>query len=120
MSTEKPDQPWQMRGASPGFVEPSPYPTRLRAALAGMGRGAKIGFWAVAALGWFVELVAIGLRTVSGAAQAGTFGAQVTTYLLYALVWIPLTAILVGALPAAVLKGFVDGSSWRRPTDAKE
>ncbi|MCX7426273.1 MAG: hypothetical protein NTW96_11715 [Planctomycetia bacterium] len=101
------------------------HPTRIRAALAGMWRGAKLGFWTVSIIFWTIGLVILLVGALIPAFRSevipGTTAVEIALSLgknLFVLfVMIPLGGVLYGSLPGGLIMGLAAAIRWRRPTD---
>ena len=100
------------------------YPTRMRAALAGMWRGAKLGFWTFSIIFWTIGLVILLVGALIPAFRSevipGTTAVEIALSLgknlFVLLVMIPLFAVLYGSLPGGLIMGLAAAIRWRRPT----
>jgi hypothetical protein len=99
--------------------------TRMRAALAGMWRGAKLGFWTFCFIFWtcvFVALVVAAFipelrREMALGTTAAEIAISIGKDLFVLFVVIPLSSVLYGSFPGGLIMGFAAAIRWRPPTD---
>jgi len=126
LSLSNPYESPETWGADASRIDQTVHATRMRAALAGMWRGAKLGFWTFSIVFWTLGLVMFVIAAWIPAFRSelipGTTAAEIAISLgknLFVwLVVIPLFGVLYGSLPGGLIMGLAAAIGWRRPTDS--
>ena len=125
MSPANPYQPPEASATVASRTDERTHPTRMRAALAGAWRGAKLDFWTVSIIFWTIGCVGLALAALILAFRSemipGTTAAEIALSvgqgLFVLLVMIPLGGVLYGSLPGGLIMGAFAAMRWPRPTD---
>jgi hypothetical protein len=128
LSSPNPYEPPEALAAASSSPEEKAYPTRMRAALAGMSRGARLGFWTFSIIFWILGFVILVLAAVIPAfrrelfpwttAAEGALSLGKDLFVLFVMV--PLFALLYGSLPGGLIMGLAAAIRWRRPSDIEK